>query len=85
MARQRQRACVNTQGPLTLSRKDVIHLKGLERMTAGKHLFELRMQRGKFQEHFVEGAIADKIRWSALSTTRGSATVLSIALAHSRS
>src|SRR6266851_4956241 len=58
MARQRQRTGVKNQRPLTLPRKDVIHLNGLERMSAGKHLFELRMQRGKFQEHFVEGAIA---------------------------
>src|SRR5216683_660715 len=41
-----------------MSRKVVIHLNGLERMSAGKHLFELRTQRGKFKEHCVEGAIA---------------------------
>src|SRR5262249_18301524 len=57
MARQSQLTGLKTQRPLTLSRKDVIHLNGLEVMTAGKHLCELRSQRGKFKEHRVEGAI----------------------------
>src|SRR6266571_5145200 len=58
MAHQRQGTGVKNQRPSTLSRKDVIHHNGLERMTAGKHLFELRTQRGKLKEHCVEGAIA---------------------------
>ena len=58
MAREGQRTGVKNQRPLTLSRKDVIHLNGLERLTAGKHPFESRTQRGKFKEHRVEGAIA---------------------------
>ena len=58
MARQRQGTGVKNQRPLTLSRKHVIHLNGLEPMTAGKQLFELRTQRGKLKEHCVEGAIA---------------------------
>ena len=58
MARQSQGTGVENQRPLTLSRKDVIHLNGLERTTAGKHPFELRTQRGQFQEQCVEGAIA---------------------------
>src|SRR5712691_6497450 len=58
MARQRQETGVENQRPLTLSRKDVIYLNGLERTTAGKHRFELRTQRGEFQEQCVEGAIA---------------------------
>lgn len=49
---------MNTQRSLPLSREVVIHLNGLEGMTAGKRLFELRTQPGKFQEHFVESAIA---------------------------
>src|SRR3989454_10515263 len=58
MARQRQGTGGKNQGPLTLSRKRVIHFNGLEPMTAGKQLFELRPQRGKLKEHCVEGAIA---------------------------
>src|SRR5712691_7559111 len=58
MARQSQETGVENQRPLTLSRKDVIYLNGLERTTAGKHRFELRTQRGEFQEQRVEGAIA---------------------------
>src|SRR5262249_9937571 len=42
----------------TLSRKDVIHLNALVRMTAGNYLAELCTQRRKFKEHRVEGAIA---------------------------
>src|SRR6266566_7950589 len=58
MARQSQGTGVENQRPLTLPRKDVIHLNGLERTTAGKHRFELRTQRGEFQKQCVEGAIA---------------------------
>ena len=49
---------MKNQRPLTLSRKDVIHLDALVRMTAGNYLAELCTQRGEFKEHCVEGAIA---------------------------
>src|SRR5215470_9565328 len=62
MARQRQRTGVKNQRPSTLSRKDVIHLDGLERMTAGKHLFELRTQRGKFKGAIPELIERDPLR-----------------------
>src|SRR6267142_2711208 len=58
MAWHRQRTGVENQRPSTLSGKDVINLNGLERMTAGEHLFELRTERRKFKEHCVERAIA---------------------------
>src|SRR5215469_4775682 len=58
MARQSQRTSVENQRPLTLSRKDLIYLNGLERTTVGQHRFELHTQRGEFEEQCVEGAIA---------------------------
>src|SRR6516225_7199127 len=58
MAWQRQRVGVENQRALTLPGKDVIHLNGLERTAVGQYRFELRTQRGKFQEQCVEGAIA---------------------------
>src|SRR6516162_5623076 len=58
MARHYQGMGVKNQRSLTLSRKDVIQLDGLERLTAGKRLCELRTQRSKFEEHGVESAIA---------------------------
>src|SRR6516225_9411248 len=39
----------------------MIHLKGLERMTAGKHFFELLTQRGK-----LKSAIPDFVEWDPL-------------------
>src|SRR5262249_58994022 len=60
MARHGQRTGGEHQGPFALSRKDVIHFNGLERMTAVKHLFELRTPRGKFKKHRVERAIAQQ-------------------------
>src|SRR5262245_10570394 len=58
MARQRQRMGVENQLSATLSRKDLIHLNGVESPSAGKHPFESRTQRGKFKEHRVERPIA---------------------------
>ncbi len=56
MARQRQRTGVENQRPLPPSGEDVVHLDGLERMAAGKQLFELRTQRGK-----LKGAVPELI------------------------
>src|ERR1051325_5801497 len=61
MGRHRQRTGVENQGPLALSRDHVIHFNGLERMTAGKHVFELPTQRSK-----CKGAVPDLIHWNSL-------------------
>ena len=62
MARERQRTGVKNERPWTLSRKDEIRLNGLERMTAGKHLFELRTQQGQFKGAAPEIVEGDSLR-----------------------
>ena len=51
--------------PLTLCRKDAIHLDGLEHLAACKHLFELPTQRGE-----VKGAIPEIVEWDPLVSSR---------------
>src|SRR5205807_2564217 len=61
MSRERQGTGVKNQRPWTFARKDEIRLNGLERMTAGKHFFELRTQRGQFK-----GATPEIVEWNPL-------------------
>src|ERR1051326_1634120 len=61
MGRHRQRTGVENQRPLALSRDYVIHFNGLERMTAGKYVFELPTQRSK-----CKGAVLDLVDWNSL-------------------
>ncbi len=62
MARERQGAGIKNHRPPTLDRTDVIHLNGLERMSAREHFVELVAQRGKVKGALPELAERDPLR-----------------------